>query len=207
MLCLCSSLAPVTVSAAPKSETGNLGVIGPVYTIQEEDFLQYIQRKLKELQRDGRLDAFNRDMKQKAEKKLKNLPPVKGIKATTSHRSYYFDPTITLPNDIKTPDGQLLARTGQRINPLDTISWSKQMLFIDGRDKRQVALAHRMINRNGQIIRPVLVAGDFMPLSRRWQLPVYYDQGGLLTERFGILRVPALVYQEGKRLRIDEIVP
>ena len=38
-----------------------------------------------------------------------------------------------------------------------------------------------------------------------WQRPVYYDQHGLLTAKFGIRQVPALVSQEGMRLRIDEL--
>jgi conjugal transfer pilus assembly protein TraW len=33
---------------------------------------------------------------------------------------------------------------------------------------------------------------------------VFYDQQGSLSRRFGISGVPALVTQEGRRLRIDE---
>lgn len=207
MLWLCSSLVPCATLAAVKPGTGHLGVIGPVYPIQEEDFLKYIQRKLGELKRNGKLDALNRDMKRQTAQRLAHLPPVQGVRTATHARSVYFDPTITLPQDIKTPDGQVIGRAGQRINPLDTVSWSRSMLFIDGRDKRQTALAARLLREKGTAIKPVLVAGYFKPLSRGWKVPVYYDQGGLLSERFGIEQVPALVYQEGKRLRIDEMVP
>jgi conjugal transfer pilus assembly protein TraW len=41
---------------------------------------------------------------------------------------------------------------------------------------------------------------------RAWRTPVYYDQQGVLTRRLGIQQVPALVSQEGLRLRIDEMV-
>jgi len=34
---------------------------------------------------------------------------------------------------------------------------------------------------------------------------VFFDQQGLLVRRLGIRQVPALVTQEGKRLRIDEL--
>ena len=40
---------------------------------------------------------------------------------------------------------------------------------------------------------------------RRWRRPVYYDQQGVLTTRLGIRQVPALVTQDGRRLRIDEL--
>jgi conjugal transfer pilus assembly protein TraW len=36
-------------------------------------------------------------------------------------------------------------------------------------------------------------------------VPVYFDQQGSLIRRFGIRQVPALVSQEGLRLRIDEV--
>ena len=38
------------------------------------------------------------------------------------------------------------------------------------------------------------------------RVPVYYDQNGTLTRQLGIAQVPALVSQEGLRLRIDELV-
>jgi len=44
-----------------------------------------------------------------------------------------------------------------------------------------------------------------MDLMKRWQIRVYYDQQGSLTRRLGITQVPALVSQEGLRLRIDEL--
>ena len=40
---------------------------------------------------------------------------------------------------------------------------------------------------------------------KSWRMPVYFDQQGLLTRRLGITQVPALVSQEGMRLRIDEL--
>jgi conjugal transfer pilus assembly protein TraW len=42
---------------------------------------------------------------------------------------------------------------------------------------------------------------------RAWKQTVYYDQGGSLVRRLGIRQVPAIVSQDGKRLRIDEVRP
>ena len=42
---------------------------------------------------------------------------------------------------------------------------------------------------------------------KAWRTPVYYDQQGVLTRRLGIKQVPAIVSQEGRRIRIDELVP
>ncbi|MFZ5593758.1 MAG: type-F conjugative transfer system protein TraW [Pseudomonadota bacterium] len=203
VLCACAALAPAWAWAA----TGHLGVIGPVYPIAEEDFLKYIERKLQEAKRSGKLDALGKTMRDKTRERLETLPPLAGVRTTTEPRSFTFDPSITLPQDIRTPEGQVLAAAGTRINPLDTVSMTKRLLFFDGRDPRQRRLASQLIAEHGMRLKPVLVAGDFMPLSRDWQTPVYYDQAGLLTARFGIEQVPALVYQDGGRLRIDEMLP
>lgn len=195
--------AAVPASAA----TGHLGVIGPVYPIAEEDFLKYIERKLKEAQRTGKLDTWGKAMRDTTRQRLESPPPVEGVRTTTIARSFLFDPAITLPQDIRTPEGQIVAAAGTRINPLDTMAMTTRLLFFDARDPRQRRLAQQLLSEHGMRLKPVLTAGDFMPLSRAWQTPVYYDQQGLLTTRFGITQVPALVYQEGDKVRIDEILP
>ena len=54
-------------------------------------------------------------------------------------------------------------------------------------------------------VKPILTAGSYLDLMKSWRVPVYYDQQGVLVRRFGITQVPALVSQEGMRLRIDEL--
>ncbi|MBK8324891.1 MAG: hypothetical protein IPL06_20020 [Betaproteobacteria bacterium] len=56
----------------------------------------------------------------------------------------------------------------------------------------------------GEIVKPILVAG-LLDLIRRWKRPVFFDQGGALVARLGIRHVPALVSQDGLRLRVDEV--
>jgi conjugal transfer pilus assembly protein TraW len=54
-------------------------------------------------------------------------------------------------------------------------------------------------------VKVILTGGSYLELMRRWQRPVYFDQQGKLVARLGIRQVPALVSQDGRRLRIDEI--
>ena len=48
--------------------------------------------------------------------------------------------------------------------------------------------------------------GSYLDLMRRWKRPVFFDQQGQLTDKLGIRHVPALVTQDGKRLKIEEIL-
>jgi conjugal transfer pilus assembly protein TraW len=82
---------------------------------------------------------------------------------------------------------------------------SKHLLFFDATDAQQVHHARALIDHYAGRVKPILVAGSYLDLMKRWQIPVYYDQQALLTRKFGIERVPALVSQEGMRLRIDEL--
>ncbi len=107
--------------------------------------------------------------------------------------------------NITDAKGNILVPAGTRQNPLAVVSLSKHLLFFDGSDERQVAWAHATIARYGGKVKPILVAGSYLALMQRWQLPVYFDQQGALTHKLGITHVPALVSQEGLQLRIDEL--
>ena len=54
-------------------------------------------------------------------------------------------------------------------------------------------------------VKPLLTGGSYLDLMQSWGVPIYYDQQGRLTQRLGIAQVPALVSQEGQRLRVDEL--
>jgi conjugal transfer pilus assembly protein TraW len=86
------------------------------------------------------------------------------------------------------------------------VSLSKTLLFIDARDAAQVGRARRILDERGGKVKVILTAGSYLDLMRRLKHPVFFDQQGQLTTKFGIRHVPALITQEGKRLRIDEIL-
>ena len=51
----------------------------------------------------------------------------------------------------------------------------------------------------------VLLAGRPLDLARRHGRPFFFDQGGRLAARFGLVATPSLVTREGSHLRITEI--
>jgi conjugal transfer pilus assembly protein TraW len=101
----------------------------------------------------------------------------------------------------------VIVPAGTRSNPLDVVTLTRQLLFFDGRDPDQVLLARAKLTELGGRLKPVLVGGSYLDLMRAWQVPVYFDQDGALVRRLGITQVPALVAQDGKRLRVDELLP
>ncbi|RCW65087.1 conjugal transfer pilus assembly protein TraW [Pseudorhodoferax soli] len=183
----------------------DLGVVGPTYPIAEPHLLQMIEGRLRQKQQSGELARLEQLSRTKGERAVREPAAVDGVRTTTAPRSFHVDPGIELTQNILGPSGELLYPAGTRANPLDVVALSRQLLFFDGRDPRQVLQAHQLIVQSPDGYKPILTGGSYLDLMQRWQVPVYYDQLGLLTRRLGIAQVPALVSQDGRRLRIDEL--
>jgi conjugal transfer pilus assembly protein TraW len=185
----------------------SLGTIGPTYRISEEHLLNMIEERLRAKERSGELARMQGQMIERGRQAVLSPAPL-SLATTTAPRTYYVDPTYVLDRNIVDATGRLLFAAGTRANPLDIVTMERRLLFFDGRDERQVQLAaHLAAGANGATLKHVLVGGSYLDLMRRWKVPVYYDQKGVLVKRLRIERVPAMVSQEGRRLRIDELVP
>jgi conjugal transfer pilus assembly protein TraW len=200
LLLVCAFAATVFARAE------NLGVIGPTYPIAEQNLLDVIMARLREKERSGELRKFEQLARARATESVMTPKPVAGLRRAEKARTSYFDPTFTLDRNIFDEHGALLFPAGLRKNPLDVVSMSKHLLFFDARDTRQVAQARELIERYQGRVKPILVGGSTINLMQAWNTRVYYDQEGLLVRKLGIAAVPAIVSQEGARLRIDELV-
>ena len=192
------------LAVAVRAET--LGAIGPTYPIAEQSFLEVIMARLREKERTGELKKFEDLARSRATRAVMSPTPVPNMHRVEVARTFYFDPTFTLDRNIVDENGSLLFQAGTRKNPLDVVALSKHLLFFDARDPRQVARAQELIELYQGKVKPILVGGSYIDLMKAWNKPVYYDQDGVLVRKLGITAVPAIVSQEGARLRIDEVV-
>jgi conjugal transfer pilus assembly protein TraW len=194
-----------TLSGVP-ARAVDLGTIGPTYGIAEPHLLEFIQQRLRDKERTGELQRLIQEARSRGVAAVQHPAPVAGLRTTGAARTFYFDPSFTLDRNIVDAQGRLLFPAGTRKNPLEVVSMSKRLLFFDARDGRQVSRAKELIARHDGQVKPILTGGSYLDLMKVWRLPVYYDQQGALTRRFGIRQVPAIVSQEGLRLRIDEVL-
>ncbi len=121
-----------------------------------------------------------------------------------------FDPSITLSEDIHDANGRLLFASGTTVNPADIAPFPGALLYLSGDDKRQVALAEKLVKQQGDALKVILVDGSPADLMRKWARPVYFDQAGAGVHRFGLDTVPALITQKNpsdRFLTIEEIKP
>jgi conjugal transfer pilus assembly protein TraW len=201
-----TAVAAIAVLASHGAQARDLGVIGPVYAIAEPSLLEVIQAKLRQMQANGDLSRLQRESQARIRREVEQPVPVAGITKTTRARSFHFDPSIEVPYPILDAEGRVIVAPGTRVNPLDTVSLSRPLLFIDARDSTQLDQAQRLLGERKGQLKLILTGGSYLDLMRRWKLAVFYDQQGQLSTQLGIRHVPALVTQDGKRLRIDELL-
>ena len=201
-LLLAATLATLPAAGIPFAALAkDLGVRGATWPVAEPDLLEQIEARLLELERSGALARREDEARERARRRLEEPESVPGIAPAGERRSRLLDPAVTLARDIRTAGGALIAAAGTRINPLERIGPTRDLLFVDGRRAAEIAwaLAH---DRPSKI---VLLAGRPLELARRHGRPFFFDQGGRLAARFALRFTPTSVAQAGTRLRIDEI--
>jgi conjugal transfer pilus assembly protein TraW len=185
----------------------NLGTHGVIYPIEEVNPIQIIQQKLKAMDDSGELKQRNIELQKKAQASIERPKPVESITRTTSSCIFIYDPAYVVKEDIYDQQGQIFAKKGKKINPLKNISLAQNLIFFDGDDPEQLSWAKEQLLTNTEIkpIRLILVRGGPLKLAEELNVPIYFDQGGILTKKLGIEHVPAVVRQENLHLKIEEI--
>lgn len=173
----------------------DLGTYGETFPIQEDDFIEILKKRLAASQFDEnkKLELQKTFVKTIETPKGKMLPKAKKL------RSFEFDPTLRVYEDIKDQRGSVIIRKGTRINPLDTTPMHEDLLFFDGNDLLQLEWAK---NLKGKWI---LTNGNPLEIEDHEKRPVYFDQAGYLIRKLEIRSLPAKVTQKGNKLRIEEI--
>ena len=195
---LCTAL----MLAAPGSAMAkDLGVRGATWSVAEPDLLMQIEARLVEMQRSGEMARFEAQARARARQSLEQPDPVPGVAPAREERSRLFDPAVTVTQDIRGPDGALIAAAGTRIDPLERVALTRALLFVDGRREAEIAWALE----HARPAKIVLLAGRPLDLMRRHGRPFFFDAGGRLAARFAIRATPTLVEQEGGLLRLTEI--
>lgn len=185
--------------ALQAKDMGNHGV---VYPIKEEDPIVLIQHKLKRMEKSGELEHHYNVLQQKTKAAIERPRSVEGISKAAEARIFYYDPTYTVPENLKDHTGKVFYKKGTKVNPFETVSLSQNLLFFDGDDPEQVLFAKERLK--GLSVKLILVKGAPLALSEELKTPVYFDQSGLLTKKLGLRHVPALVTQDALLLRIEE---
>ncbi len=184
--------------ASPLTPVAQPEVLGPVFPIAEEDMRTTILRRLR---------AKLPELQQQLRDSLRtHRVPATPRPTTDTARTVLIDPSITLSEDITTPEGQVLARAGDRVNPLRSISLLHTYLVLNAADPRQLAWAARELGGPRPLTTVLLTEGQIQDARKR--LPPstrIYPAPPDLFARFPVDSVPARVSGSGDQIRIEFI--
>lgn len=192
-----------SIAVSRYSHAKDFGVVGHSYEIIEQDIIEYIKAKL--VNQD--LEALNQEMQEKVKARISRPEPVVGITDARENREEYtFDPTFVLREDIRDHKGQLIHVKGTEINPLSRLPLGKVLIFINGENEKQVEYAFAEYKAQNDKAKIILTSGSPTKLQKAHKdIWIYFDQFGALTKKLGIKAVPAVVKQEGIKLKINEV--
>ena len=182
---------------------GDLGTLGDVGEIVEIDLLEEIKRRMAAIDwKQKQQQAIARFWEQQ---KFEDLPTAQ------EDRDLTVDLTITAPRDLAAPNGQLIIRAGQTVNPLDKMPFGLCLMVFDATVPAQVELIRHQSCQDKQARVMYLATSlsrqsgwdSLQRLETALQAPVY-----LLTpdvrSRFQLQHVPAVVAQTGNHLVVHE---
>ena len=176
----------------------DLGVHGKLYEIREEDMLSYVKRKTGEID----MRALRESMEKKLEEFYARHSFVSlNVPSATEERVRYVDPSVNVRNPLYDHTGKIIFPAGV-VNPLDHVPLSKSILVLR---EDQVKRALEETDKRGKKLILLLTDGDIRRASSLAGQIVYKANPFMLT-RLQIEKVPSMVTQEGRKLRIEETV-
>ena len=160
--------------------------------------LSYVRRKAGEID----MRALRESMERKLEESYAKHSLVSlDVPSATEERVRYVDPSVNVRNPLYDHTGKMIFPAGV-VNPLDHVPLSKSILVLredqvkraleetDKRDEKPI-----LVLTDGDIRRASSLAGQMV-----------YKASPFMLRRFKIEKVPSLVTQEGRKLRVEETV-
>lgn len=183
----------------------DLGQLGPTTEIEEADLIHVMQSRAAAVdwpaKKRNQIETFWRDAAFVA------LPEAE------KERTRRIDAAVAVTRDLTGPDGRVIARAGERVNPLQNRPFDIRLIAFDASKPAQIAVAERVAAQSGK--RPVYAITGLdrdggwqalKDLENRLRGPAYLLPPEL-KDRFRLERVPAVVDADATHFIVTEIPP
>lgn len=117
-------------------QEGFLGSFGETVAITERDLETVMQERFDALDKEALVQGAKDRFWEK--RQYLTLPKANQTQTRT------FTPTITVSEDIVTPDGKLIAYQGQRFNTLEQMPFTQRLVVFDATDKAQIEFVKQL---------------------------------------------------------------
>lgn len=208
---LIAQLMILSVCASAWAE--DLGSKAQTYQL-DRDAREVFKDIVRQKQRTGELNQFWQNYQEKTIASIKHPTPL-GIKSDYTARQELRDLRFFMARDMHNEKGHLLVKAGMVVEPLKIQPLVSGLIFIDGRDPKQVDYA--ISQGRKQPLKIVLTAGSPYDLRVKYQrhdwwggktIPFYFDQRKMIINTLKRLYgidvnvVPVMLTQSGDKLAV-----
>lgn len=191
----------------------DLGIKAQIYPI-DPDARETLKNVVRKKQQTGELDKFWHQYREKNIQAIKYPAPL-GIKTDYSIKSELRNLQFIMRRDMRNEKGHIIVKAGSVIEPLKINPLIYGMIFIDGRDQKQVDYA--IAQGRKEPLKIVLTAGSPYELRVKYKninwwgsktIPFYFDQRKMIINTLQRLysidvnTVPVKLAQRGDKLEI-----
>ena len=190
-----------------KQDASDLGQKGPVFGIAEPDMIEEMQRRIAEFdwqkEKQHAIDNFWVQQKDSVR-----------IPVAEKNRERRIDTSIVSTQDIFHPDGRLIFKKGQTINPQAIMPMRHVYILFDATNKQQVEIAKKIGDEMLAKQKPVVYLFSKMNTDKGWEhynqttelmnAPIY-KLNKTIIERFQIQALPSVVEGLGDTILVREI--
>jgi conjugal transfer pilus assembly protein TraW len=178
---------------------------GPVVAIEEKDILDVIKERMAKIDWEEKKKAAHDRYWSKNSNMLADLPKA------TKYREREVDLTVKVTKD-QLINGKVYAPAGLEVNPFDQMSLNSTLYVINPFDFEQLVLAKRMAKK-AKTAKVKFILNN-IDKDNGWEhIGNLYKYLGINTyllypdmvERFKIEKTPSVIYQNGKKLKVDEL--
>lgn len=189
-----------------KQEPGDLGQRGPIYGILEPDMIEEIQRR-----------AANVDWEKQKNDAIANFWKHQDeftLRPAEKTRERAIDMTIVSTQDIFHPDGRLIIKKGDRINPQALMPMRHAYIIFDATSKKQVEIAKKAGDEILKKGKPVIYLFSKIDKERGWS---HYNETGdfvngplyklnkSIVDRFKLEVLPTVIEGQGDHVVAKEL--
>lgn len=193
---------------AEKQGRQHFGTQGAVRPVIERNLLEEIELRL------SRIDF--EEKKKQAVAKFWSKQKFIQLPRAQKEDAWMIDPTVKVTKDIVNPKGEVLARKGDIVNPLDTVPALNTYILFNARDIKQLEWAYAQ-KTSGKLVGTVMFLSSELDAEKGWDhLSALREQFKQeiymvpkeMVERFNITGLPAIVSTdlERKMLKVQQFL-
>jgi conjugal transfer pilus assembly protein TraW len=175
----------------------DLGTYGATYAIIEEDAIGHLKKAIA---------GFDMEKFKKSQiEKIRNFKPkdLVDLPVAREDRVFEVDMTGTIPEDIVGINGEVIYPKGYRYNPMKYVFMRRILVFIDGRDEKQIQWYKKSPYTTDMRTMLLITDGSYWEVKNKLKTMVYYANRKII-DRMGIKAVPSVAVQNKTELEVRE---